>query len=323
MALSKRFHGRLRLPLVAAPMFSVSSRDLVVAACRAGVIGAFPTANCRSVDDLDALLMDFGEVMKPQDAPYCANLVMKRADLHEHLEVLCRHRVELVITSVGSPEHVIDPLHEAGSLVFADVATLDHARKAVARGVDGLVLLSAGAGGQSGSLNGLTFARAVREFFEGPVILAGGISDGASLWAALALGCDLGYMGTRFIATHESAASARYKQMLVECDLDDIVLTSAFTGLPTNMLAPSLKAQGIFLGDISPQMTHHSAQTLFGAVSSDSAPRRWTDVWSAGHSVSGVKRVIPVNELVNEIYEEFQAAARLTSATCWARASRL
>jgi nitronate monooxygenase len=249
--------------------------------------------------------------------------VIKRADLHEHLEVLCRHRVELVITSVGSPEHVIDPLHEAGSLVFADVATLDHARKAVARGVDGLVLLSAGAGGQSGSLNGLAFARAVREFFEGPIILAGGISDGASLWAALALGCDLGYMGTRFIATHESAASERYKQMLVECDLDDILLSSAFTGLPTNMLEPSLRAQGIVLGDISPQMTHHSAQTLFGAVASDSVPRRWTDIWSAGHSVSGVKRVIPVTELVNEIHEEFHAAVRFASATCWAHASKL
>ncbi|MFN7387974.1 NAD(P)H-dependent flavin oxidoreductase [Brevundimonas sp.] len=319
----KKFHERLRLPLVVAPMFSVSSRDLVVAACRAGVIGAFPTANCRSVDDLDALLVHFGEVIKPQYAPYCANLVIKRADLHEHLEVLCRHRVELVITSVGSPEHVIDPLHEAGSLVFADVATLDHARKAVARGVDGLVLLSAGAGGQSGSLNGLAFARAVREFFEGPIILAGGISDGASLWAALALGCDLGYMGTRFIATHESAASERYKQMLVECDLDDILLSSAFTGLPTNMLEPSLRAQGIVLGDISPQMTHHSAQTLFGAVASDSVPRRWTDIWSAGHSVSGVKRVIPVTELVNEIHEEFHAAVRFASATCWAHASKL
>jgi nitronate monooxygenase len=323
MALLKKFHERLRLPLVVAPMFSVSSRDLVVAACRAGVIGAFPTANCRSVDDLDALLVHFGEVIKPQYAPYCANLVIKRADLHEHLEVLCRHRVELVITSVGSPEHVIDPLHEAGSLVFADVATLDHARKAVARGVDGLVLLSAGAGGQSGSLNGLAFARAVREFFEGPIILAGGISDGASLWAALALGCDLGYMGTRFIATHESAASERYKQMLVECDLDDILLSSAFTGLPTNMLEPSLRAQGIVLGDISPQMTHHSAQTLFGAVASDSVPRRWTDIWSAGHSVSGVKRVIPVTELVNEIHEEFHAAVRFASATCWAHASKL
>jgi nitronate monooxygenase len=265
MALSKRFHSRLKLPLVAAPMFTVSSRDLVVAACRAGVIGAFPTANCRSVDDLDAWLGYLGEVLQPQDAPYCANLVIKRSDLRDHLAVLCRHRVELVITSVGSPEHVIDPLHDAGALVFADVATLEHARKAVAHGVDGLVLLSAGAGGQSGSLNGFAFARAVREFFEGPIILAGGISDGASLWAALALGCDLGYM--------------------------------------------------------SPQMTRHSAQTLFGAVASDSAPKRWTDLWSAGHSVSGVKRLISATELVGEIQEEFQAAARVTLASLWAHAS--
>jgi nitronate monooxygenase len=322
MGVLEKFHGRLKLPLVAAPMFTVSSRDLVVAACRAGVIGAFPTANCRTVAELDSWLGYFSETLGPQDAPYCANLIIKRSDLRDHLAVLCQHRVELVITSVGSPEHVIEPLHQAGSLIFADVATLEHARKAIACGADGLVLLSAGAGGQTGSLNSFAFARAVRDLFEGPVILAGGICDGSSLWAALALGCDLGYMGTRFIATHESAASDSYKQMLVDCDLDDIVLTSAFTGLPTNMLEPSLQAAGIVLRDVSPLLTHQSAQTLYSAVAGGGGPKRWTDLWSAGHSVSSVKRLVAVAELVQEIEQEFLAAARAATEYPWAFALR-
>jgi nitronate monooxygenase len=322
MGVLEKFHGRLKLPLVAAPMFTVSSRDLVVAACRAGVIGAFPTANCRTVAELDSWLGYFSETLGPQDAPYCANLIIKRSDLRDHLAVLCQHRVELVITSVGSPEHVIEPLHQAGSLIFADVATLEHARKAIACGADGLVLLSAGAGGQTGSLNSFAFARAVRDLFEGPVILAGGICDGSSLWAALALGCDLGYMGTRFIATHESAASDSYKQMLVDCDLDDIVLTSAFTGLPTNMLEPSLQAAGIVLRDVSPLLTHQSAQTLYSAVAGGGGPKRWTDLWSAGHSVSSVKRLVAVAELVQEIEQEFLAAARAATESPWAFALR-
>lgn len=296
MALPDRLARRLALPLIAAPMLTVSNRELVIAACHAGVIGAFPTANCRSVDELDAWLIEFRNALGPNDAPFCANLVIKRPDLQEHLQRLCAHRVELVITSVGSPAGVVEPLHDVGALVFADVASLTHARKAIAAGVDGLVLLTAGAGGQTGSLNGFAFVRAVREFFDGPLVLAGGIGDGTALFAATALGCDLGYMGTRFIATRESAAPDPYKSMLVDSTADDIVLTSAFTGLPTSMLAPSLRAAGV---DV------------------DGTPRRWRDLWSAGHSVSSVDSVLPVSELIAKTRDEFSRAAAIAQRSGW------
>ena len=294
MALSERFARRLALPLIAAPMLTVSNRDLVIAACRAGVIGAFPTANCRSLGELDEWLAEFRSALSATDAPFCANLIIRRPDLQQHLERLCLHRVEMVITSVGSPAAVIEPLHAIGALVFADVATLAHARKAVAAGADGLVLLTAGAGGQTGSLNGFAFVRAVRQFFDGPLVLAGGISDGTALWAATSLGCDLGYMGTRFIATRESAAPDAYKQMLVDSNIDDIVLSSAFTGLPTSMLSPSLQAAG----DLS-------------------NPKKWRDLWSAGHSVSGVAEVLSVRELVDRTHNEFSQAAAKSAASPW------
>jgi len=211
--LSKRFPEkiakRLRLPLIAAPMLSVSGPDLAIAACKAGVIGSFPLANARSIEGVDAWLKQIETALaeaaeKTPDrvpAPFAPNLIIKRAEMRAELAALVKHRVEMVITSVGSPVEAIGPLHDVGSIVFADVATIHHAEKAIASGVDGLILLTAGAGGQTGWLNPLAFVRATRAMFDGPIVLAGGISDGAALWAAEILGCDLAYMGTKFIAT--------------------------------------------------------------------------------------------------------------------------
>src|ERR1700682_5753527 len=244
-----RFRDRLSLPLIAAPMFLVSGVDLVVAACRNGVIGAFPTVNCRSPEQLDGWLGDIeGQLRRHFDAsgkpaaPICPNLIVHRSNarLPRDLQVLLRHRPEIVITSVGSPAPVLATLHDAGALVFAGVARLRHAARA-----DGLVVLPAGAGGQTGWLNPFVFVRAVRAFFDGPVVLAGGIGDGHALRAAEVLGCDLAYMGTKFIATAESMADPGYKAMLVASSADDIVLTTAFTGLQTNMLRPSIAAAGL------------------------------------------------------------------------------
>lgn len=288
-------------------MFRVSGPELVVAACRAGVIGAFPTANCRSVDELDSWLHTMRAALKPTDAPFCPNLIVRREGVREHLDCLLRHRVEMVITSVGSPESVIGPLHEIGCLVFADVASMRHARKAVAAGADGLVLLSSGAGGQTGWANGFAFARAVRRFFDGPIVMAGGMADGQAVWAARALGCDLAYMGTKFIATHESMADPGYKQMLVECEFDDVLLSRAFTGLETNMLRPSIVAAGLDPAAIPAGVGEEGAAMLFGA-SAASAPRRWKDIWSAGHAVSGVGAVCSVGELVAQTEREYDAA---------------
>lgn len=306
MPLPAGWAERLRLPLIAAPMFRVSGPELVIAACRAGVIGAFPTANCRSVDELDGWLTRIRAALSPRDAPFCPNLIIRHEAMPAQLDVLVRHRVELVITSVGSPAPVIAPLHAVGCRVFADVASLRHAHRAVEAGADGLVLLSAGAGGQTGWANGFAFVRAVRQFYAGPLVLAGGISDGHALFAAQALGCDLAYMGTRFIATHESLAAPAYKQMLVDSELDDVMLSDAFTGLPANMLRPSVEAAGMDPANLPRELGSDGAARLYGAGGTQA--RRWEDIWSAGHSVSGVRNVLGVAELVEQTVEEYRAA---------------
>jgi nitronate monooxygenase len=297
---------RLQLPLISAPMFRVSGPDLVVAACKHGVIGSFPTANCRSVDELDHWIREIRAALAPTDAPFCANLIMRREGMREHLHCLLSHRVEIVVTRVGSPEEVIGPLHDIGCIVLADVASLRHAHKAAEAGADGLVLLTAGAGGQTGWVNGFAFVRAVRRFFDGIVVMAGGMADGQAVWAARALGCDLAYMGTKFIATHESMADEHYKQMLVTSEIDDVLLSRAFTGLETNMLRPSIIAAGLDPAKIPAGVGQEGAAALYGG--SDSGPRRWKDIWSAGHAVSGVGSVCGVGELVERTRREYESA---------------
>jgi nitronate monooxygenase len=310
-----RFAERLQLPLIAAPMFLVSGVDLVVEACAHGVIGSFPTVNCRSADQLDAWLSEMrtrltrraDEAGKPC-APLCPNLIVHRtnARLSEDLGVVLKHAPEIVIASVGSPEPVIAPLHDAGALVFADVASLRHAERAVAAGVDGLVLLTAGAGGQTGWLNPFAFVRAVRRFFAGPIVLAGGISDGVALRAARALGCDLAYMGTKFIATHESLADLRYKAMLVASSADDILLTRAFTGLQTNMLRPSIVAAGLD-PDALPERGAIEIGRDIDVDARETGAKRWRDIWSAGHSTSGVLEASSAADLIRRTLREYEA----------------
>ena len=312
-----RFRDRLSLPLIAAPMFLISGVDLVVAACRNGVIGSFPTVNCRNPEQLDAWLGEIADRLRRRAdqsdkplAPVCANLVVhhSNARLQQDLQVLLRHKPEMVITSVGSPAPVLARLHDAGAIVFADVASIRHAERAVAIGADGLVLLTAGAGGQTGWLNPFVFVRAVRAFFDGPIVLAGGISDGHALRAAEALGCDLGYMGTKFIATRESMADARHKDMLVASSADDILLTTAFTGLQTNMLRPSIEAAGLDPDNLpSRGMIDIGKDIDVGAR--ESQPKRWRDIWSSGHSTSGVKEVLSVDEMVARTVAEYRAAS--------------
>jgi nitronate monooxygenase len=308
--LPTRLADRLRLPVIAAPMLRVSGPDLVVAACTAGVVGAFPTANARSAAELDAWLADIAARTGPSAAPCAPNLIMRSPRLAEDVDVLVRHRVELVIASVGSPAPVVGPLHDAGALVLADVATLRHAERAVAAGADGLVLLSAGAGGQTGWMNPFAFVRAVRGFFAGPLVLAGGVGDGTALLAARVLGADLAYMGTAFIATRESMAAPEYKRMLVGSTLDDVVLTRAFTGLPSSILGPSIRAVGLDPATLDETVTPDGAAQLYGH--GGSGPRRWGEVWSAGHSVSSVSGVPSAAELVDRVRTEYDHARRRT-----------
>lgn len=294
---------RLRLPVIAAPMFLVSGPSLVTAACKSGVIGSFPTANCRTVAELDAWLTKISEALTPDDAPYAVNLIVHRSNsrLPEDLALVCNYRPQLVIASVGSPAPIIEAVHGYGGQVFADIASIRHAHKAVEAGADGLILLTAGAGGQTGQANPFAFVRGVREFFDGPVVLAGGIADAQALRAAEVLGCDLAYMGTRFIATQESLADPRYKTMIVNAGLDDITLTRAMTGLETSILTPSLIAAGL-----DPNNLPERGEIAIDKDINPNAPRRWKDVWSAGHTAEQVNDVPTVAALVDRLVAAYQ-----------------
>jgi nitronate monooxygenase len=320
MSLPAPLKSRLRLPLIAAPMFLVSGPALVTAACRAGIIGSFPTANCRTVEELDRRLADMRDdlLRAAEEAgralpPLCPNLIVHRSNprVPDDLAAVLRHKAEIVITSVGSPEPVLKPLKDAGCLVLADVASVRHAEKAVAAGVDGLVLLTAGAGGQTGWVNPFAFVRAVRKFWDGIVVMAGGMADGQAIAAAQALGCDLAYMGTKFIATRESLAKESYKEMLVKSRLDDVLLTRAFTGLETNMLRPSIAAAGLDPDDLPVRGAIDIAKDINAAERDRPDAKRWKDTWSAGHSVSGVSDVPSVAELVERTAAEYDSARRL------------
>jgi nitronate monooxygenase len=322
MSLPAPLKSRLHLPLIAAPMFLVSGPALVKAACRAGVIGSFPTANCRTVEELDCWLADIGDDLKRAadetghaPAPLCPNLIVHRSNTRvpDDLAAVLRHKAEMVITSVGSPEPVLKPLKDAGCLVLADVASVRHAEKAVAAGVDGLVLLTAGAGGQTGWVNPFAFVRAVRTFWDGIVVMAGGMADGQAIAAAETLGCDLAYMGTKFIATRESLAKDAYKQMLVKSRLDDVLLTRAFTGLETNMLRPSIAAAGLDPDNLPVRGAIDISKDINASErdkpdAPGSGAKRWKDIWSAGHSVSGVADVPSVAELIRRTADEYAAA---------------
>jgi nitronate monooxygenase len=324
MSLPATLKSRLRLPLIAAPMFLVSGPALVKAACRAGIIGSFPTANCRTVEELDGWLADMSDdLLRAADEaghalpPLCPNLIVHRSNprVPDDLAAVLRHKAEIVITSVGSPEPVLKPLKDSGCLVLADVASVRHAEKAVTAGVDGLVLLTAGAGGQTGWVNPFAFVRAVRKFWDGIVVMAGGMADGQAVAAAQALGCDLAYMGTKFIATRESLAKESYKEMLVKSRLDDVLLTRAFTGLETNMLRPSIAAAGLDPDNLPVRGAIDIAKDINAAErdkrdAEDPAAKRWKDIWSAGHSVSGVSDVPSVAELVERTAAEYARASK-------------
>jgi len=278
--------GALTIPAIAAPMTAISTPELVIAACNAGIVGTFPTSNCSSGAELDEWLARIGEARADGAGLVGVNLILHRtnARLDDDLACVVEHSVPLVITSVGDPLPVIGPLHDAGVEVYVDVASMKHAHRAAAAGADGLVLLSAGAGGHTGWANPFAFARAVRAFWDGPLVLAGGVSDGTALWAAITLGYDLGYLGTKLIATHESSAGERWTQAVVAGTLDDIALSTAPNGVTASVLNARDQADDQVVG-------------------------------SAGHTVAGVSRVLGVAEVVAETRAEWDAARAATLGT--------
>lgn len=301
----EQWRARLSLPLVAAPMFLISGPELVLAACREGVVGTFPTPNARTVADLDQWLDRITSGVGSKDAPWAANVVVHRSNtrLDEDIDLVIRYKAPLVITALGSPRAIVERVHSYGGLVFADVNSVAFARKAVAAGVDGLVLVAAGAGGHTGQMTGFSFVPAIREFFDGPVILGGGITDGAGIRAAEVLGADLAYMGTRFIACEESEAAPAYRDMLIASTVDDLVLTRAITGVAANWLKPSIASAGYDLDAMerNPDIDFTDPQ---------SGAKRWAQVWSAGHGVGMIDRTEPVSKLVARLREEYEAAKR-------------
>lgn len=301
----EQWRARLTLPLVAAPMFLISGPELVLAACREGVIGTFPTPNARTVADLDEWLDRITTGITEKDAPWAANVVVHRSNtrLDEDIDLVIRYRAPIVITALGSPRAIVERVHSYGGLVFADVNSVSFAKKAAAAGVDGLVLVAAGAGGHTGSMTGFSFVPTVRDFFDGPVILGGGITDGAGIRAAEVLGADLAYMGTRFIACEESLAASAYRDMLIASTVDDLILTRAITGVAANWLKPSIAKAGYDLDAMEKNPDIDFTDPQSGA-------KRWAQVWSAGHGVGMIDRAEPVSALIARLRKEYEAAKK-------------
>lgn len=296
------------LPVIAAPMFLVSGPDMVIAACRAGIIGSFPTPNARTVDDLDAWMHAITAALaeSPGAAPWAANLVVHPSNsrLADDLELVLRYRPPLVITALGSPARVIDAVHGYGGLVFADVNSVAFARKAAAAGVDGLVLVAAGAGGHTGATAGFAFVEEVRTFWDGPIVLGGAISTGRGIRAAEVLGADFAYLGTALIACDESLAADAYKDMVVAAGAEDIVPSRGITGVTANWLRASLIA-----GGYDPDRMPEDKRPDFANAQDDA--KAWKNLWSAGQGVGAVRTRAPMAEIVMRLSEDYDAAAAL------------
>ena len=306
----------LRLPVFAAPMFLISGPQLVLAACKAGIIGAFPTPNARPIAVLDQWMKQITEgLARARDeqpaatiGPWCANLVTHSTNtrLAEDLALIAHYKPPVVVTALGSPKPAIEVVHGYGGLVFADVTTLTLAKKAVAAGADGLACVSAGAGGHTGTLSPFAFVSAVRSFYDGYVIVGGGISDGWGVAGAVASGADFVYMGTRFIPTVESLAADAYKQMVVDGTVDDLIVSAGITGTPASWLKPSLRLLGIDPDNMpaAPPRSYDSSKPV--------EARKWVDVWAAGQGLGTIHAVEPVATVVDTLEREYlQALSRM------------
>ncbi len=300
--LAQRLGQRLKLPVIAGPMFLISGPDLVIACSSAGVIGSFPTLNARTVEILDEWLGRINAALAaPNVAPYAANLIVHPTNtrLAKDVALVVKHKSPLVIASVGNPTPVTAQVKGYGGLVFSDVASLKHARRAAEAGVDGLILLCGGAGGNTGWLNPFAFVTAVRTFFAGPIILAGAISNGQLILVAEELGADFAYIGTNFIAANESMASDSYREMLIDSSADDIQLTAEVTGIPANMLRKRLERTGF-----KPSEKHDG----FNLLKEIETLKAWRDIWSAGQGVGDIEKVESTADLVARLSRDYQAA---------------
>ncbi|MEL6195332.1 MAG: nitronate monooxygenase [Bacteroidota bacterium] len=310
------FMNQLSLPAVAAPMFLISGPKLVIETCKTGVIGTFPALNHRTTEGFDQWLTEIETALdgytqengKPA-APYGVNLIVHKTNprLEADLEVCIKHKVPIIITSLGAVSKVIDAVHSYGGLVFHDVINLRHAAKAADAGVDGLICVAAGAGGHAGTLHPMPFVQEVRSMFDGTILLSGCLSNGRDIASAMQIGADLAYMGTRFINVDESRADEGYRNMIIESGTQDIVYTAAVSGVNANFLRPSLEAMGI-----TREMWDLKGKIDFGKEldAAQAEAKAWKTIWSAGHGVATVKDSIPVAELVGRLKGEFVEAIK-------------
>ena len=319
MPLPAQLRDHLRIPVLAAPMFIVSGPDLVIEQCKAGVIGAFPALNARPQEELDKwLTRTETEITQYQRehpdkkvAPYAVNLIMNKANkrLDADLEVVLAHKVPIVITSLSAPTALVPRVHEYGGIVFHDVIKVRHAEKALEAGVDGLIAVCGGAGGHAGNLNPFALVNELRRIHKGPLVLSGAITNGDGILAAEAMGCDLAYLGTRFIASKESMAAERYKQMIVDSTSGDIVYTPLFSGVHGSYLAGSIRNAGLDPDNLPVNETPGQYRNR------DERPKTWTQIWGAGQGVGNIDDIPSVANLVDRLEAEYHAARRRIGLT--------
>ena len=305
MALPDILKNRLTLPVIASPLFIISQIDLVLAQCRAGVVGSFPSLNARPSGVLEEWLQRLTTELTADDAPFAVNLIVHKSNprLEEDLALCVKYKVPMIITSLGAREDVNAAIHSYGGIVMHDIIDNRFARKAIEKGADGLIAVAAGAGGHAGTQSPFALIQEIRQWFDGPLALSGSIASGASVLAAQAMGADLGYIGSAFIATKEAVAVDEYKEMITTSSASDIVYSNLFTGVHGNYLKPSIAAAGMDPdhlpeGDIS---TMNFADSLNGS-------KAWKDIWGCGQGIGAIDEVVSAGELVAKLKAQYDAA---------------
>lgn len=305
--LMERLRNRMRIPVIVAPMFLISGPDLVIAAAKAGIIGAFPAPNARTLEELESWL---GRISSELDdagktGMWAINMIVHSTydRFDAELDLICEYKPQIVITALGSPARPLERVHAYGGAVFSDVISPDQARKAVDAGADGLILVTSGAGGHTGRFNPFAFVEEVRTFWDGPLALAGAIGSARAISAARILGADFAYMGTRFISTPESMVSEANREMLVRSTMTDIITTSAVSGVPANWIKESLEAAGF-----TPEMLEVKKKLDFSDLHGDA--KAWKTIWGAGHAVGQTHAVQTVSEIVEQLANDLQEITR-------------
>ncbi len=319
MSLPPILENTLRLPVVGAPLFIISNPELVIAQCKAGIVGSFPALNARPAEQLEEWLQRITGALAEHDrrhpaqaaAPFAVNQIVHRSnDRLEHDLALCvKYKVPIVITSLGARTDVNDAIHSYGGIVLHDVINDRFARKAVDKGADGLIAVAAGAGGHAGSQSPFALVQEIRSWFDGPLLLSGAIATGRSVLAAQAIGADLAYIGSAFIATREARAEQAYKQAIVECSAQDIVYTNLFTGVLGNYLAPSIRAAGL-----DPDNLPLSDPSKMDFGSGGEKPKAWKTIWGCGQGIGAVHEVVGAAEMIDRLAREYEAAWQSLSA---------